>query len=201
MRTSLRSEHAIETTRPDTEKRNANELAMKTMKVMRFNDPPDDGGLESRTWSPVPQPNLGEILIRVHAAGVTPTESQWYPTTHTRDGEPRSGAIRVMNSPVSSRRWRRTWIRIRRAQSLRNERLVRGRGYRRVLHQRVDFRRGQALPPKPPEAASVPIGALTAWQGLLIVPGCKRRAYPGARGIRRGGSVCHPTGPTGTART
>ncbi len=47
----------------------------------------------SADFVPVPQPNLGEILIRVHAAGVMPTESQWYPTTHRRDGEPRRGAI------------------------------------------------------------------------------------------------------------
>ena len=40
-----------------------------------------------------PSPADGEVLIRVHAAGVTPTELQWYPTTHRKDGLPRDLAI------------------------------------------------------------------------------------------------------------
>src|SRR5258708_34140044 len=42
---------------------------------------------------PRPQPGRGELLIRIFAAGVTPTELLWYPTTHTKAGETRSGAI------------------------------------------------------------------------------------------------------------
>jgi NADPH:quinone reductase-like Zn-dependent oxidoreductase len=43
----------------------------------------------------VSQPATGpsEVLIRVHAAGVTPTELGWYPTSHTRSGTPRLNAI------------------------------------------------------------------------------------------------------------
>ena len=43
----------------------------------------------------IPQPTLGpsELLIQVHAAGVTPTELGWYPTTHTRSGAVRLNAI------------------------------------------------------------------------------------------------------------
>ncbi len=43
----------------------------------------------------VPQPiaGEGEVLIRVHAAGVTPTELLWYPTSHMSTGEPRIDAI------------------------------------------------------------------------------------------------------------
>jgi NADPH:quinone reductase-like Zn-dependent oxidoreductase len=40
--------------------------------------------------APVPQPGEGEVLVRVHAAGVTPTELSWVPTLTTRTGEPRS---------------------------------------------------------------------------------------------------------------
>ena len=31
--------------------------------------------------APVPKPGRGEILVRIFAAGVTPTELLWYPTT------------------------------------------------------------------------------------------------------------------------
>ena len=40
-----------------------------------------------------PTPGPSEVLIRVHAAGVTPTELGWYPTGHTKSGSPRLGAI------------------------------------------------------------------------------------------------------------
>jgi NADPH:quinone reductase-like Zn-dependent oxidoreductase len=62
------------------------------MKVMRFNDSADAPALIAATAS-VPQPRPGEILTRVRAAGVTPTELLWYPTTHTPDGGKRTGAI------------------------------------------------------------------------------------------------------------
>ena len=57
--------------------------------------------LNSRGQEPVliaaelqkPKPASGEVLIRVHAAGVTPSELLWYPTTHTKSGTPRAGAV------------------------------------------------------------------------------------------------------------
>jgi NADPH:quinone reductase-like Zn-dependent oxidoreductase len=65
-----------------------------TMKVMRFNDSYNAPALIAGTAPvPQPQPGRGEILIRVHASGVTPTELRWYPTTHTPDGGRRSSAI------------------------------------------------------------------------------------------------------------
>lgn len=39
---------------------------------------------------PRPGPKAGEVLVRVHAAGVTPTELTWVPTWTTREGTPRS---------------------------------------------------------------------------------------------------------------
>src|SRR5579871_4085726 len=36
-----------------------------------------------------PQPGADEVLVRVHAAAVTPTELSWMPTWTTRSGEPR----------------------------------------------------------------------------------------------------------------
>lgn len=42
---------------------------------------------------PKPIRGNGEVLIQVCAAGITPTELGWYPTLHTPGGDPRKGAI------------------------------------------------------------------------------------------------------------
>jgi NADPH:quinone reductase-like Zn-dependent oxidoreductase len=39
---------------------------------------------------PCPDPRQGEVLVRVRAAGVTPTELLWAPTRTTREGTPRA---------------------------------------------------------------------------------------------------------------
>lgn len=39
--------------------------------------------------APTPQPGDGEVLVRVHAAGVLPCELSWVPTWMMRMGEPR----------------------------------------------------------------------------------------------------------------
>ena len=62
------------------------------MRIMRFNDSIDAPALIAAT-APVPRPRPDELLTRVRAAGVTPTELQWYPSTHTSDGGKRTGAI------------------------------------------------------------------------------------------------------------
>jgi len=62
---------------------------MTEMKAMELTD---DLALRPVT-RPVPEPLAGEVLIRVSAVGVTPTEKFWYPTTHKADGTLRSGAI------------------------------------------------------------------------------------------------------------
>ncbi len=43
--------------------------------------------------APRPKPAPGQFLIRVHAAGVTTTELNWYPSTHRKSGEQRTAAI------------------------------------------------------------------------------------------------------------
>src|SRR5437763_12463938 len=49
------------------------------------------GGPEALAFedAPTPHPGAGEVLVRVHAAAVTPTELLWVPTWTTRSGEPR----------------------------------------------------------------------------------------------------------------
>ena len=40
-----------------------------------------------------PEPATGQVLVKVHAAGVITTELGWYPTTHQKSGEARVNAI------------------------------------------------------------------------------------------------------------
>jgi NADPH:quinone reductase-like Zn-dependent oxidoreductase len=62
------------------------------MKVFQLGDSP--GGVSfSFTEEPVPLPGAGQVLIKVHATGVIATELQWYPTTHRENGDPRPHAI------------------------------------------------------------------------------------------------------------
>ena len=44
------------------------------------------GATETRGW-------LRRDIVHVHAAGVTPTELLWYPTTHTKSGTARMRAV------------------------------------------------------------------------------------------------------------
>ena len=45
------------------------------------------------TDAPEPVPGANQVLVQVFAAGVTPTELLWYPTSHNKDGSERTGAI------------------------------------------------------------------------------------------------------------
>jgi NADPH:quinone reductase-like Zn-dependent oxidoreductase len=57
------------------------------MKALRLHGP----GPESLLYEDAPRPSAGagEVLIRVHAAAVTPTEPLWEPTWKMSNGEPR----------------------------------------------------------------------------------------------------------------
>jgi NADPH:quinone reductase-like Zn-dependent oxidoreductase len=125
---------------------------------------------------PRPQAGPGELLIRVCAAGVTTTELQWYPTLHSKSGEKRMGAIpcHEFSGVVAD-------------------------GGQEVFGMNDWFADGalaeycvapaSAVAPKPPglshtEAASIPIGALTAWQGLFN----DADLQPGERVLIHGGA-------------
>ncbi|HEX4577745.1 MAG TPA: NADP-dependent oxidoreductase [Edaphobacter sp.] len=62
------------------------------MKVMQVIETPKGLALQA-SERPVPKPGQGELLLRVRAAGVTPTEMKWQPTTRKQDGSPRKHAI------------------------------------------------------------------------------------------------------------
>ena len=62
---------------------------MKAMLVNNGKHKPDLSAAEI----PQPLPGDGDLLIRVHAAGVTPTELLWYPTSHTKEGAMRVNVV------------------------------------------------------------------------------------------------------------
>ncbi len=140
---------------------------MKTMKVMRYNDSAAAPALTAGE-APIPQPGPGQLLIRVHAAGVTPTELLWYPTTHALDGGVRrgaipghefSGVIEAVGAEVDPQQIGREVFGM-------NDWFADGATAEYCLAAPA------SVAPKPTrlshaEAASVPIGALTAWQGLF----------------------------------
>lgn len=116
----------------------------------------------------MPQPAPGQVLIRVHAAGVMATELGWYPTTHQKNGEPRrpaipghefSGTIASVGNAVTSFTAGQEVYGM-------NDWFWEGATAEYCLALPSDI----ALKPSSlshAEAATVPISALTAWQGLF----------------------------------
>jgi NADPH:quinone reductase-like Zn-dependent oxidoreductase len=115
-----------------------------------------------------PEAGLGEILVHVHAAGVTPSELIWYPTTHTKSGKERmrtvpghefSGVITAIGKDVQGFEvgddvyGMNDWF----ADGATAEFCI-------ALPQNI-ARKPATLNHE--AAASVPIGALTSWQGLI----------------------------------
>lgn len=118
-------------------------------------------------WRPVPEPQAGEILVQVIAAGVTPTEKLWYPTTHNADGTPRSKAIpgHEFSGIVSAVGEGVTDYRPGDRVFGMNDWFAEGATAEFCIAKPADI----ALKPSSLssiEAASIPISALTAWQGL-----------------------------------
>jgi NADPH:quinone reductase-like Zn-dependent oxidoreductase len=116
------------------------------------------------------------VLIQVHAAGVTPTEVIWYPTSHTKNGEKRTGAV---PSHEFSGEVGETGEEIYGM----NDWFAEGALAEYCITQPA------WIAPKPrrlshAEAASVPIGALTAWQGLFD----RARLQHGERVLIHGGA-------------
>jgi NADPH:quinone reductase-like Zn-dependent oxidoreductase len=129
------------------------------------------GGPEALAYGPaaVPRPGAGEILVRVRAAAVTPTELLWAPTWTTRAGEPRpfpiipghefSGEVHGVGPGVND-------VAVGEAVFGMNDWFGDGAQAEFCVARAVD------VSPKPKSvdhatAAVVPISALTAWQGLV----------------------------------
>ena len=137
------------------------------MRVMRLTDSGHGIELEEAN-APRPEPEPAELLIRICAAGVTPTELLWYPTSHDRNGTKRDNAVpgHEFSGIIAGA----------------GEATVGFPAGESVYGMNDWFANGamaefciatpSSIAKKPShlthvQAASVPIGALTAWQGLF----------------------------------
>jgi NADPH:quinone reductase-like Zn-dependent oxidoreductase len=154
------------------------------MKAMQVNKS-DQGPVLILAELMKPEPGPGEILIHVHAAGVTPTELLWYPTTHTKSGTARmravpghefSGAITAIGKDVQD-------FKIGDEVYGMNDWFVDGATAEFCITLPQNIAR-KPVTLSYEAAASVPIGALTSWQGLIV----RAKLEPGERVLVHGGA-------------
>jgi len=143
------------------------------MKTMAFSDSANGRALVERVL-PIPAPGPEEALIRVYAAGVTPPEALWYPTTHVKKGGPREHAVpgHEFSGVIAALGGDARGFHVGQEVYGLNDWFSNGATAEFCLTQ------PSSIAPKPAslshaEAASVPIGALTAWQGLFDRAGLK----------------------------
>lgn len=160
---------------------------MKTMNVMRFNGAGQSPSLIAGKL-PIPEPKAGEILVRVCAAGVTPTERLWYPTTHDAKGGARTGAIpgHEFSGVIAAVGPGGEAAQVGRDVFGMNDWFADGASaeYCVTLESSVATKPANL---SHAEAATVPVGALTAWQGLFdhakLVPGERVLIHGGAGAV------------------
>src|SRR5215471_21661038 len=160
------------------------------MKAMRVNNAQQSPLLVAASLNQ-PEPGDGELLIRVRATGVTPTELLWYPTTHTKAGGARTDAVpgHEFSGVIAALGKGANNFNVGDEIYGMNDWFAEGATAEFCLTQPQNI----ALKPKSLThelAATVPIGALTAWQGLLDHArnaGWGRRANSRCR--RRSGAI------------
>ncbi|MFZ3328996.1 MAG: NADP-dependent oxidoreductase [Candidatus Acidiferrales bacterium] len=117
---------------------------------------------------PQPQPEAGELLISVYAAGVTPTELLWSPTTRTKQGEQRTRAVPAheFSGVIAAVGKGAGGFNVGDEIYGMNDWFADGAAAEYCLTQPQNIaRKPRTLTHE--LAATVPIGALTAWQGLF----------------------------------
>jgi NADPH:quinone reductase-like Zn-dependent oxidoreductase len=134
---------------------------------------------------PQPVPGEGEVLVRVYATGVTHAELDWEPTTRTKAGEVRTGAVpgHEFSGVVAAAGGGVTNFAVGQEIYGMNDWYADGATAEFCVTQ------VSSIADKPKklthvEAASVPIGALTAWQGLFD----RAKLKAGERLLVHGGS-------------
>ncbi len=152
------------------------------MKAMRVNNSTQGPALTASEL-PQPRPGEGELLISIRAAGVTPTELSWYPTTQTKDGTPRKGAVpgHEFSGVVAALGENANGFEVGQEIYGLNDWFADGA----TAEFCVTTPQNIAVKPATlthEAAATVPIGALTAWQGLLE----RAKIKPGERVLIQG---------------
>lgn len=154
------------------------------MRTMRVSDAAH-GPVLIEADIPRPQPGKGELLVRVHAVGVTSKELIWYPTTHNKNGETRSRAVpgHEFSGVVAAIGEGAAGFTVGQEVYGMNDWFADGATAEFCITVPT------SVAPKPAilthaEAASVPIGALTAWQGLVD----RARLQAGERLLVHGGA-------------
>ena len=154
------------------------------MKALRLSDSAKPTALVEDNM-PQPEPRAGELLVQVFAAGVTSKELLWYPTTHNKNGEPRSRAVpgHEFSGVIAAAGEDTAGFDIGQEVYGMNDWFADGAMAEFCITQPSSIAR------KPSslthvEAASVPIGALTAWQGLFD----RARLQAGERVLVHGGA-------------
>lgn len=137
------------------------------MRAIRLSDSPLGPALVQADI-PKPAPGRGELLIHIRAAGLTPTELQWYPTTHERSGARRRRAVpgHEFSGVIAAAGPDTVGFGAGQEVYGMNDWFADGAMAEYCVAQPA------SVASKPPrlthiEAAAVPIGALTAWQGLF----------------------------------
>src|SRR5436309_15496418 len=138
------------------------------MKATRLHAGGDPGALRFED-APVPRPGPGEVLVRVRAAAVTPTELLWAPTWATRDGAPRplpvipghefSGGVAALGEGVTA-------VGLGESVYGMNDWFADGAQAEYCLARPADIARKPTSGDQA-HAAVTPIFALTDWQGLF----------------------------------
>jgi NADPH:quinone reductase-like Zn-dependent oxidoreductase len=143
------------------------------MKAVQVNSP-DPGPTLIVGELPQPQPGEGQLLIRVCAAGVTPTELSWSPTTHTKEGTPRLHAVpgHEFSGVVAGLGKNASGFDIGQEVYGFNDWYADGATAEFCLTS-PEYVAAKPKSLSHEAAASVPIGALTAWQGLFDHAGLK----------------------------
>lgn len=154
------------------------------MKAMQLHETPKGFTLHSAQVPP-PTPDKTDILIRVHAVGIIPTELEWEPTTHTKTGATRLNAIpgHEFSGVIAATGSEANGFKIGTAVYGLNDWYADGALAKFCLTQPSN------IAPKPStltddQAATVPISALTAWQALFD----HARIQPEERILIHGGS-------------
>jgi NADPH:quinone reductase-like Zn-dependent oxidoreductase len=132
-----------------------------------------------------PLPGAGDVLVRVHAVGVTRTELGWYPTTHTPAGEPRIQAIpgHEFSGVIAALGENASGLRVGDAVYGMNDWFAEGATAEYCVTQPASLALKPAILTHE-EAATAPIGTLTAWQGLFE----RADLQPGERVLVHGGA-------------